>query len=709
MDVGIADAQQSAAPPAAQAQAVRAENAGSNGTIALDTVQVQSGNGDGAIGYYAPTATTGAKMPVPLRDIPQTVSVVPRMQLDDQNALSLQDALRYVPGVSMAMGDGQRDEVRIRGFNSLADQYVDGLRDDAYYYRDLSNIERVEVLQGPASVLYGRGSPGGLVNRITKKPLAEPINQIGVSFGSSGQRRTEYDFGTRTADDFARFRLTGAFEDSASFRDQFFLKRQAVAPSLLFNLSPDTKFTIQGDYLHDDRLADMGIPSFNGRPARVPIKTFYGSANGERQNKNTFDVGGVTLTLDHRFDESLSFHSAFRFYDFALQRNYVTFRAPTAGANPTVTLDLNHRTRHETGAVWQNELTQKVELFGLRHTLLYGVELGMQDKREQNYGRNGVATYSLFAPQLRFLPPISPATLPTTNAHGEYKTAGFYVQDLIELTSQLKLMVGGRLDWLGQKRDDKTASNVDLDRIDRPFSPRVGIVYQPWQPLSLYASYSQSFQPLADFSAFRRGADTSSPQKTEGYEVGAKYDLNDKASLTLALFDMTQNHIQGADPLNPTRAIDIGTQHVRGLELSVAGEIAPTWSVSGGYAYLEGEIENSGDRGPNGRPVNGNTPALMPRHSFNLWVKHDLPKGFYVAAGMHAESKRFASQYNITQLPSYVTFDLGAGYRDERWDITATVQNVLDRRYFASALGTTENYNMPGAPRGFLVTARIKL
>lgn len=704
-NLGVAEAQQAVTQSRSQGQATPAERAGS---IALDTIEVQ-GNGDATIGYHAPMVSTGTKVPILLRDVPQTVSVVTRQQLSDQNALSLQDALRYTPGVSMAMGDGQRDEVRIRGFNALADQYVDGLRDDSYYYRDTSNIERVEVLQGPASVLYGRGSPGGLVNRITKKPLAEPFNQVGVTLGSAGQRRAEFDLGTKSQNDFARFRITGAVEDSAGFRDQFFIKRQAIAPSLLLNLTPDTKLTIQGDYLHDGRLADMGIPSWNGRPAKVPYKTFYGSLAGDKQNKNTFDVGGVTVALDHRFNDALSFRSAFRFYDFALDRNYVTYRPPTGGNSPTVTLDLNHRTRHETGATWQNELTQKAAIFGMQHTLLYGVELSAQDKREQNFGRSGVATYSLFAPQLRFLPAISPAALPTTNAHNEFKTAGVYVQDLIELTSQVKVMLGGRFDWLGQKRNDKTANNVDLDRIDRTFSPRAGIIYQPWQPLSLYASYSQSFQPLADFSAFRRGADTSSPQRTEGYEVGAKYDINDKANLTFALFDMTQNHVQGADPLNPTFAIDIGTQRIRGLQLAVTGEIAPNWSVTGGYTYLEGEIKNRGDRGPDGRLVNGNTPALMPQHSANFWVKHQLPKGFYIAAGMHAESSRFASQYNITKLPGYVTFDLGAGYQDERWDITATVQNALNRRYYASALGTTENYNMPGTPLSFLVSARMKI
>lgn len=681
---------------------------GSGGGIELDTIEVR-GESDAAIGYYAPTVTTGAKLPILARDIPQTVYAVPRQQLNEQNAVSLQDALRYTPGVSVATGDGQRDEVRVRGFSALADQYVDGLRDDAYYYRDLSNIERVEILEGPASVLYGRGSPGGLINRITKKPLAEPVNTIGLTLGSGGQRRTEFDFGLKSANDFARFRVTGAVEDSDSFRKQFFVQRQAVAPSLLLNLTPDSKLTIQGDYLHDDRLADLGIPSFNGKPARVPRSAFYGSAIGDKQTKNTFDVGGVTVTFDHRFNDSLSWRSGFRFYDFALDRNYVTWSTPTAGANPTITLDLAHRTRRETGATWQNELTQKTTILGMNHTLLYGVEVNGQDKREQNFGLNRVATYSLFAPQLVPFQTISPAALPGTNARNEFRTVGLYVQDLVELTPQLKLMLGGRLDWISQKRNDKTAANIDLERTDRTFSPRAGLVYQPLQQLSLYASYSQSFQPLADFVAFRRGADASSPQRTTGYEVGAKYDLNDKANISLAVFDMEQNHVQGSDPSNPTMAIDIGTQRVRGIQLSVAGEILPNWSVTGGYTYLDGEIRNGGDRGPTGLPVNGNRPALLPQHSAHLWIKRELPKGFYVAAGVHAESERFASQYNITRLPGYVTFDLGAGWRNERWDVTATVQNALNRRYFVSALGTTEGYNMPGAPTTFMLSARMKV
>jgi len=198
--------------------------------IAMATVTVRDRKID-VDAYEAPDATSATKISVPLRDVPQTVNVVPAVVLHDQNALSLQDALQNVPGLSFSVGDGQRDQVTIRGFSAISDQFVDGVRDDALYFRDLSNIERVEVLKGPASVLYGRGSAGGLVNRITKKPLADPPIEAGVTLGSRGQRRGEFDVGTTAADKDALFRLTGAVEDSTSFRDRYFLRRRALAPS----------------------------------------------------------------------------------------------------------------------------------------------------------------------------------------------------------------------------------------------------------------------------------------------------------------------------------------------------------------------------------------------------------------------------------------------------------------------------------------------
>lgn len=258
---------------------------------------------------YAPAASlTAAKSTgIALRDIPQAVNVVPPELLQDQTITSLQEALRNVPGISQDAGDGQRDQFVIRGFSAVNDMYLDGMRDDSYYFRDLSNIDRIEVLKGPSSVLYGRGSSGGLINRITKRPTKEAVRQLSVQASSAGQRRSEFDLGSSTTDDSLRVRITGALENSDGFRDHYFLKRQAIAPSVQLNLSSQTSLLIQADYLKDSRLADTGIPAVGSHPAEVPRGTYYGSVDAQGQNNVTSEVAGSTITLEHAFGKCYAF------------------------------------------------------------------------------------------------------------------------------------------------------------------------------------------------------------------------------------------------------------------------------------------------------------------------------------------------------------------------------------------------------------------
>lgn len=275
--------------------------------------------------YRSTTAVTATKTDIPLKDVPQTVDVVPAELIKDRNITTLQDALKNVPGVSQDAGDGQRDQFVIRGFSALNDMYLDGMRDDAYYFRDLSNIDRVEVLKGPSSVLYGRGSSGGLINRVTKKPEADPIQQLSIMGSTEGQRRTEMDLGGANENDSIRVRLTGALEDSDGFRDRYFLERQALAPSIQFNIDSDTTLTLQADYLHDKRLADTGLPAYGDHPVDADIDTYYGSRDAKDQNYVETTVKGSTITLDRTLSDSLSLHSALRAYDSDVTRKYVTF------------------------------------------------------------------------------------------------------------------------------------------------------------------------------------------------------------------------------------------------------------------------------------------------------------------------------------------------------------------------------------------------
>ncbi|MFM0737672.1 TonB-dependent siderophore receptor [Paraburkholderia xenovorans] len=658
--------------------------------------------------YDTTTSRTATKTNMSLMDVPQTVNVVPRTLLDEQNANSLQDALRNVPGIGFSVGDGQRDQITLRGFNNITDQYVDGIRDDALYYRDLSNVESVDVLKGPAAVLYGRGSAGGLINRVLKKPSADPQQTVGLTLGTEGERRAEFDVGAN-ANDAARFRLTGATENSNSFRDQFQLNRQAIAGSGQFRIDRDTTVNLEADYLHDRRTSDQGLPAYLGRPVNVPINTYYGSADAANTSYNDIEVKSATASLDHRFNDSLSFHAAVRAYDFSLERkNYVTYEPIKTAANPVVTLDQSTRFRDDHGVDGMFELTQKTSLFGLKNELLYGVELSQQQKFDTIYTTTKVATYNLFNPQLVDLPGVTPGTPAKTNGSTVLGLAGAYAQDLISLTEHWKVLAGLRFDYLTQTRNDYTAAHVNLDRTDRAWSPRVGLIYEPLDWVSLYASYSQSFTPLADTlisSGVIANGSTLAPQKTTSYEIGSKFDLG-RANASVALFDMKQTNQQIADPTNPTYSLPIGTQHSRGLELSLTGEIAPKWSVYAGYTYLNGDVDGSAQASSAGLVLHDNTPGLMPRHSASVWLKRDLVYGFYTAAGAQFQSARFASASDAVTLPSYVTFGLGAGYHGKKMDVALTLDNLFDRKYYISAHGNSDMYNMPGAPRTLTVSAR---
>jgi catecholate siderophore receptor len=660
-------------------------------------------------GSYEVTETAAAtKINVPLRDIPQTVNVVPAVVLRDQNAQSLQDALQNVPGLSFSVGDGQRDQVTIRGFSAISDQFVDGVRDDALYFRDLSNIERVEVLKGPASVLYGRGSAGGLVNRVTKKPLDYPLREAGVTLGSHGQRRGEFDVGAANDDKDALFRLTGAVEDSTGFRDRYFLRRQALAPSGTFKLDAGTTLTLQADYLHDKRLADQGVPSYHGRPVDVPVETYFGAANGTARAFVQSDVKSATATLDHVFTPDLKLHTVLRAYDYALDRNYTSIGTIKDGANPTVAIGQSHRLRDENGRYLQNELAQTLDWGSMNHQLLYGLELGRQNKAEVLRSRNNVATYSLFHPVLVDLPVLPDSVAASANNQNRVDIAGLYVQDLVALTPTWKILAGVRYDHLKQDRDDRTAKNLDLHRVDDTWSPRLGAVYQPTSKVALYASWNRSFQPISDSFSFRANSDTLTPTQTVNKEAGVKLDLSARSSLTAALFDMSQTNIQVADPANTNFSLPVGRQRTRGLEVSFSGELAPGWDAIAGYANMRGTIEDSTERTSAGTPFEGNTAALTPRHTFNAWIKHRLNDRVWIAAGGRAESSRYASPDDLTTLPGYGVLQLGAGYEGRKVDVTVTVKNLANRTYFVSAHSGANDYNMPGETRAVLVSARYR-
>ncbi len=669
----------------------------------LPEVSVQSGRE--ASGYAAPTATSATKIEAPLRDIPQTVNVVPEELMRDQAARSMQDALRNVPGIGLSHGDGQRDQVTIRGFSAIADQFADGLRDDALYFRDLSNIERIEVIKGPAAVLYGRGSSGGLINRFSKKPGSD-LTEVTAQIGSWSQRRGEFDVGRVFGDGRVAFRVTGAIERSDSYRDQQFLNREAIAPSIALKFNPDTSLLIQAEHLSDRRVTDFGIPAYRGRPVAVAASTYYGAANARDVDYTQADVTAGGFVLSHRLNAQFSFRNALRSYAYRLDRNNTLVGSVNEAAQ-TASLNRSNVRRNDSGWFNQSELVQKARLAGMDHQLLYGVEFGHQRKDQLFVTQTNVATVNLFNPVLPVLPFYANAA-PSTNNVGIMDVASLYVQDLVTLTPQWKALAGVRYDRFGQETRERRAGQSDLARTDGAWSPRAGLVYQPTLAQSYYVSYSKSFQPSAEAFALAANNAQLDPEETTSREVGAKIDfLGGLASATASLFRLARTNIKAASPAAPTVLIPIGTQRTDGFEMTFTGQLPYGWQIYSGYAYFDARVTQS-IAVDAGQAVQGKRATLTPRNSASVWLTKALGNGFGAGGGFNYVDDRAANPGNTVVLQRYITFDAAGWYRTRAYELQLNLYNLFDRKYIVAGHGSSPNLNLPGAPRNAVLTARFR-
>jgi catecholate siderophore receptor len=682
----------------------------------LQVIKVVGARDDGS-GYVTRSSGGATKTDMDLKDVPQTVNVISAAVIKDLHATSLQDVLKTVPGVGLSTGDGQRDQVFIRGFTAIGDQFVDGFRDDALYFRDLSNIERLEVVKGPAAVLYGRGSSGGLVNRVTKKPGTD-INDIALSLSDHSGRRGEIDFGR--AGDTASWRLTGAREKADSYRSQQFLDRTALAPSVALRFSADTRLLLQADYLEDRRLTDFGIPSYNGRPVNVDASTYYGAANARQADYSQSRVVSGAATLTHKFDNSLSLRNGFRYYDYTLDRNNTNISGNVNEVAATMSLGHAKLARMEHGWSNQTELTQKLVTGGIQHEVLYGVEFGQQRKDAFSNAAVVVATnVSIFNP---VLPQVDPAKLGArTDTFGTYKTSAAYVQDALVFSDAWKALAGVRYD--GFKQESRIVSPAgaftNLGRTDNNWSPRAGLVWQPDQQQSYYASWSRSFQPSGENFALAANNADLAPEITRNAEVGGKYDLwGGRASATVSLYRLERDNIKVTDPLT-NRIIPIGKQRSDGLELTFNADLGNAWKVLAGYAYTDAKVPDSvaidtsvnqpGKTVAAQIPVQGKRATLTARNSGNLWLTKELGYGFKVGGGVNAVGSRYANTGNTVTLPGYVTADALLAYQATKYEIQLNVNNLGDQRYIVSGHGSSPNLSLPGAPRSIALTLRYKL
>ncbi|WP_415878261.1 TonB-dependent receptor [Methylomonas sp. TEB] len=662
-------------------------------TIELAPVVVKSTR-TAADPVYGSSRTT-TKLDAPLRDVPQAVQIVTKKLIHEQGALEMKDVLRNVSGVAPAQGEGRRDQFFIRGFDASRDMLVDGMRDDSPYFRDLGNVERVEVLKGPAAVLYGRGSAGGVINRVTKKPVAKPLREIAVNGGSYDQRRVDLDLGDALGSQ-AAFRITGAYEASDSFRDVVDSERFALAPSFGWSMGVNTTFLLQAEYLHQNRTPDRGIPSVNGRPADVPVHNFY----GEHYDFATTDAGNIRFNVEHAVNDKLTLRNNFQFSAVDLDAAN-TRTLGLINNNTQVRRQITYYPQDQINYLNQTEAVYKLDTGLLQHTLLGGVEFGYQTRNLLAAGQI-TSPVSLQNPQQVLAKPDM-ATLPAfIDNDFTARTVGVYTQDLVSLGQHWKALAGVRFDNFEQEQDNHL-TKLNQRRTDPVWSPRVGVVYQPNEAHALYGNVSRSFQPVGnDFFFNGSDLDKIEPLESLQYEVGTKSEwLDDRLTSTVALYQITQRNVVTRDPSDPAglRNVQTGEQQSRGLEVDLSGTLLPGWEVFGSYTLNIARITES-----NNFAV-GNRPANIPRHAANLWTTYALGYGFSIGGGAFYVGDRYALEDNTVQLPSYVRFDAMLGYKYKRWELRLNVNNLGDRTYYESA--NNNNQIQPGTPRTVLLSAKV--
>ncbi len=649
---------------------------------------------------YSPSATTTAtKTPTLLRDVPQSVSTISRSAISDLSMQNMADVVRLIPGVAMGQGEGHRDQPTIRGNSSTADFFVDGVRDDVQYFRDLYNVERVEALRGSNAMVFGRGGGGGVLNRVTKEPQWTPLHEVVLEAGSFGNKRASLDL-DQTLSDAVASRFNGMFERSGGFRDDVTLRRAGVNPTLA--IAPGargTKVALGYEYFTDTRTVDRGIPSFAGRPIETDVSTFFGDPSASQSDLSAH-VATVTVTRDLGGGLKLRNRALYGHYDKFYQN---IFPGAVDAAGEQVTITAYNSATLRRNLFNQTDLTYQVRTGALRHTLLVGLEAGRQSTDNvRNTGYFDNTAMSIVVPVAN--PTVSPVvtfrpSASDANNHVVNGVGSVYAQDQLTLSDQWQVVAGLRYERF-DVRLHNNRTDATLSRADEMISPRVGVVFKPVALLSFYASHSVSSLPSAgdQFSSLTDVSKALEPEQFRNYEVGAKWDVGDRLALTAAAYRLDRSRTSAPDPTEPGRIVQTGSQRTKGFELGVTGHLTPVWEVIGAYANQDAVITSTTIAAPAGARV-----PLVPRNTLSLWNRFQVTNRFGFGIGADHRAEAFTAIDNAVKLPSFVEFN-GALYltvaRNLR--VQAYLENLTGVRYYASA--HNNNNITPGSPRAIRLT-----
>lgn len=651
----------------------------------------------GVDGYRATRSATATKTDTPLKNVPQSIQVIPKELAKDQGTRDLRKALSYIPGVVVGQGEGHRDAPTIRGVSTTADFFTDGVRDDVQYFRDLYNIDRVEVLKGPNAMIFGRGGGGGVINRVTKKAEGERLYELTTTYGSFDTKRTEIDAGQAITNDFA-FRILGMYEDSGSYRDFTDLERYGINPKIMFRPDDNTKVYLAYEYYHNDGTVDRGIPgdSRTGKPAKVDESTYFGNPN---DSYTTFDSHVATAVIEHKFDNGIYFKNHTQYGDYDKYYQNITANE-TVQADGTLQLGAYGNQTDRQNIFNQTDVSLRLNMaHGIRHTILAGTEFGYQETDNQRMPGSGrvnacVATLSNTLCSDTFASlgvPKGPVN------HTELTLAGVYVQDQIEIGRHIEIIGGIRFDRFDL--DYSSSTGDSRGRVDDVWSPRVGVVFKPTEQLSFYASYSETFLPFSgeQFATLSAANANLAPEEFINREVGFKWDIAPRLAFTGALFMLDrENQVVST---GPGTSAQIGRTRTEGGELTLTGNLTDDWEVVAGYGYQVAEVKV----GPN----KGQEIALVPHHTFSLWNKYRFLPNWAAGLGVVSRSEAFAELDNQITLPGFARLDAALFWDiNENLKAQLNVENVLGTDYYSTA-HNNENIT-PGSPRAFFATITSK-
>ena len=667
--------------------------------ITLPPVVVQDQNSP----YIVPQSSL-PKFPEPLKDTPQSITIVPQKLIEEQAGSTLRDALRNVTGIGVAAGEGggaQGDSFTLRGFNARNDMYIDGVRDQGTYFRDTFNLEAVEVLKGPSSVYFGRGSTGGVINQVSKIPRLDPYYGGIFSSGNDFYLRSTADVNqplTAVLPNAALRVNFMAHRNDIAERDVVENERVGFAPTVSFGLGTPTQATLSYFTQYENNIPDYGLPFSGGDPVRVNRENFYGL---KEDYEDTF-ANIVTGKLHHRFNDQLSLRNTLR---FSHVHREVAPTVPSLVGTTTINRSRPIRDTKEMIVSNQTDLTTKFDTFGLKHSLTTGIELSRETvdvlRYSQTTAANGLPATNLFDPTHGANLSLVSKTLAADSFTGS-TGFGIYAADTLKLNDYLDIIGGARWDYFSTHFDDKRPVSQDFNNIDRMPSYRGGLVFKPLAWQSYYFSYGTSFNPSAEAIALAANNQNTPPEKNQIFEIGGKLDFFGGAlNLTSALFHIEKTNARTPDAITGTVQVLDGKQRSQGFEFGVAGRVLPGLNVFGGYTFIDAEITKSNDV-----TIDGKVPQNVPKHSATLWATYDFFEKWQIGGGPSYVGGRYANNQNTNRVDGYVRWDSTIAYQaTNNVSLRFNAQNLANAYYFE---GVHPSHVIPGAGRTFILATSFR-